>query len=136
MGASGTAETAQDVSTAVSGPACHKVPDHSCCAKRRSSSDQVKSGSREPHPININSELLSARANLIEIGGGIARECPMAINANALGTRPRSDEVAGTFELAPIDLPLSAVERSSVNPARTFQDNRGHTYLRCCAFLI
>jgi hypothetical protein len=115
-------------STVASGASCHKVVDHSSCPKRRQSANKTAKAAL--------SESMLASAPIIEIAGGMMRECPMALNAKALGTKPRTDESATTIALEPIDLPIFNAVRATVSPAPSFQNNRGHTYLRFCVFLI
>lgn len=115
-------------STVISGPSCHQAVEHSCCAKHRQHS---KAGNGvEPSKSQLTS------ATVVEMGGGMMRECPMALNAKALGTKPRTDEAATTIALEPIDLPLFNTVQATVTTAPSFLSNRGHTYLRCCVFLI
>lgn len=116
-------------STIVSGASCHKAVDHSCCAKRRPSAN--KAVNKAGH-----SELMLTSVPIIEMAGGMMRECPMALNAKALGTKPRTDEAATAIALEPIDLPLFNAVEAIATPAPSFLNNRGHTYLRCCVFLI
>ncbi len=114
----------------LSGTSCHhKFVEHSCCSKRGHSADKtpVKAGL---------SELSPASAQGAELAGGMMRECPMGLNAKALGAKPRTDKAATATALAPIDLPLFNAVQATAAAAPSFLNNRGHTYLRCCVFLI
>lgn len=127
-GASAHHEAPPTVSAMGSGASCHKVVDHSCCAKRHPSANKTAKA--------LPSEAMPASAPIIEVAGEMMRECPMALNANSLGTKPRTDESATTIALEPIDLPIFNAVPATVSPAPSFLNNRGHTYLRCCVFLI
>jgi hypothetical protein len=118
---------AQSTSTVVAGSSCHKPVDHSCCSKRRLSAKHSKA---------VGSWLALPSAPAVELNGGLMRECPMALNAKALGTNSRTDESATAIALEPIDLPLFNTVKPLVTPAPSFLSNRCQTYLRCCVFLI
>jgi hypothetical protein len=114
---------------ATSGTSCHKAAEHSCCSKR------AHSANKTPAKAGL-SELLLTSARGIEMAGGMMRECPMGLNAKALGTKPRTDEAATAIAFEPIDLPLFNAVGATATTAPSFLNNRGHTYLRCCVFLI
>ena len=107
---------------------------HSCCAKHHASIQPMKTaGERSSHAA------LSSKATFlpfVEVIGETMGQCPMALNASALGTKARTDEAASSVGFEPPRLPLIDVARHNVPFAPSFYSNRGHTYLRCCVFLI
>jgi hypothetical protein len=117
--------------TVVSGASCHKAADHSCCAKRNAPARQSKPAVR----VGL-SDLVVSSASVNEMADGMMRECPMALNATALGTKVRTAESATSLALEPINLPLFSAVQTPVTQVPSFLNNRGHTYLRCCVFLI
>jgi hypothetical protein len=64
------------------------------------------------------------------------RECPMAINAKAVGSGSRSSDVATLDYAVVIKHPLSAAIQPAILKNFSFQHNKGSTHLRCCVFLI
>lgn len=118
--------TATNLATIVSGDACASMQSHDCCARhRKQSPPQQHEVTRASQGTEI-AGLVPAMAN-----------CPLAINASAVLSNPRTEQ---SKTLA---LPASAIiqnaeqleQRSAfLHPLRL--PNRGHTYLRCCVFLI
>jgi hypothetical protein len=126
-------------STVVSTSSCHKAIDHSCCSKRSSASNRSPAAWHElPAREGAGGlpKLLTTSASIIEMADGMKRECPMALNAKALGTRVRTDESATSIAFERIEVPPFNAVDSTVSPVPSFLNNRGHTYLRCCVFLI
>ena len=117
-----------DATMVASAASCHKTTDHSCCAKRSSTSKRSQAAGKLGLP-----KVLITSASITEMAGGMMRECPMALNAKALGTRVES---ATSVAFERIEVPLFNAVESTVSPVPSFLNNRGHTYLRCCVFLI
>jgi len=72
-------------------------------------------------------------------GDGIssgAMDCPMAVNASAALSKAQNDDTSVALLPAAGELLSPATEqlRALAPPLRL--PNRGHTYLRCCVFLI
>ena len=68
---------------------------------------------------------------------GTMQMCPLAMNATALTTKARPDESPAQPLLSPVALPPGAADLTVAHsPLPVFFSNRGHTYLRCCVFLI
>jgi hypothetical protein len=68
---------------------------------------------------------------------GSEHTCPLAMNATALATKVRADESSAQTALQPAALPLTGAGRTVIQSSTpTYCNNRGHTYLRCCVFLI
>jgi hypothetical protein len=119
----------QALATIVSGDACASSKSHDCCAKRNAG---AKSAS--PH-----SEQIAARA-LVPLGedsSGTMGRCPLALNATAVIAKVRYQESALVAAVVPALVPPASIgEQSFPLSTQTRVANRGHTYLRCCVFLI
>ena len=143
MAAMGEVEGAapRDNTTVVAGESCRKAPNHSCCAKHhaRPIHHQPPVGQATPgFQLKISkTPTRSIAASLLPTSGASMGMCPLAMNASALAAKVRTDEASTMTALSRVALPL-------VDSGRTFThatppawfSNRGHTYLRCCVFLI
>jgi hypothetical protein len=133
-----------DLSTMVSGEACASAADHNCCAKHHASSAQNVTSrstkqaraSGKPGPNSIASPGVATSSIVLALSDGTMHTCPLAMNATALATKARSDESTNSVALAPVNLPAIDLEKPTTSLPPTFCNNRGHTYLRCCVFLI
>jgi hypothetical protein len=133
-----------DLSTMVSSEACASAADHSCCAKHHASSAGTPTSrstkrvraSGKPGPNSIASHDVATTPMVIALSDGTMHTCPLAMNATALATKARSDESTNSVALAPVNLPAIDLEKPTTSFPPTFCNNRGHTYLRCCVFLI
>ncbi len=65
------------------------------------------------------------------------KDCPLALSRTAVATKSRSIEVKAAPAIAHLAFPsaTSFDQTISLSSPRRFP-NRGHTYLRCCVFLI
>ena len=133
-----------DSSTMVSGDACASAADHSCCAKHHRSSAQSLKGHSEKRPragraLGSNSVAnpdVATSSMMLAVLDGAMQACPLAMNGTALATKARTDESTNSVALAPVTLPAIDLEKPLASSPPTFFNNRGHTYLRCCVFLI
>ena len=111
-----------------SGHACSSSGSHSCCAKNAGETKPAAKRTSKPD------------TTLVTVSGsssGMMKGCPLAVSRAAIAAKVRNSEVAAAPVLARSMLPVENVlERTSPlsTPARL--PNRGHTYLRCCVFLI
>jgi hypothetical protein len=118
----------REATIVAAGHACSSSGSHSCCAKK---SGETKSAAKQTS---------KSETTLVTVGGsssGTMEGCPLAVVRAAVAAKVRKDEVSATPALA-----------HSVRPAENFLEqitplstplrlpNRGHTYLRCCVFLI
>jgi len=136
-------QTHLDLSTMVSGEACASAADHNCCAKHHASSAQqvtIRStkprASGKPGPNSIASRGVATSSMVLALSDGAMHTCPLAMNATALATKARSDESTNSVAQAPFNLPAIDLEKPTTSFPPTFCNNRGHTYLRGCVFLI
>ncbi len=117
--------TTNNLATIVSGDACASMQSHDCCARHHKQSAPQHQVTRASQGIEI-------------VGLSPAMtDCPLAINASAALSNPRTEQ---SKTLA---LPATAIIQNTeqleqsgafLHPLRL--PNRGHTYLRCCVFLI
>jgi hypothetical protein len=95
--------------------------NHSCCKRRKNSSRSIVTTSLQALVI-------------LDSGESSVRECPLANKGSALAStssHPQppvlaTDQVMAALDAAPL----------STSPIPSLYQNRGHTYLRCCVFLI
>lgn len=123
-------ETAEVVSTADS---CAAMHGHDCCAKRAAKTSTEA-------PADSNKAPATADAAVLERDGvsASAMDCPMAITATAALSKVQQPD--DTSVVLTADSPRAIISnlteqgRTLAPPLRL--PNRGHTYLRCCVFLI
>lgn len=114
--------------TIVAGDSCASQKGHDCCAKRNN---------RKSIPITVSETSSSIDFFLPSKDASGAFGCPLAANrAVVLGKagtiQPPAVETIG----ARLTLYSSVNERRASATETLFPPNRGHTYLRCCVFLI
>lgn len=109
------------------GHACSSGGSHSCCAK--------KAGEKKPAAERAG----KLDTTLFAFGGSSAgmMNCPLAVGRSAIAAKIRSSDVASAPTLAHSILPAeNFLEQTAPLSAPLRLPNRGHTYLRCCVFLI
>ncbi|MGH9959490.1 MAG: hypothetical protein ACREBC_20580 [Pyrinomonadaceae bacterium] len=128
-GTSGIQPPAHSTNDVVSGDACASDSSHHCCKKRTSKAEPQT----ERHSSATTVRPMTDRSSS-EVGG----RCPLAV----------SRAVVLAKKLQAKDLDTSPAFGQSIIPANGFLEqttslskpprlpNRGHTYLRCCVFLI
>ena len=120
--------SARKATIVASGHACSSGGSHSCGSKNaRQAKPEVKRTSKSD-------------TALVTLGGsssGMMKDCPLAVGRAAIAAKIRNNEVAAAPVLAHSILPAENVlERTSPLSPPARLPNRGHTYLRCCVFLI
>lgn len=128
--ASSNAATPASSSTIVAaGEACASMHAHDCCAKHRThSASRADTKSNSTTAVFVPG-LAATPATMMD--------CPLAVNAAAALSKAASDQssVALASTSARASLSNSSEQTSAfARPLRL--PNRGHTYLRCCVFLI
>ena len=117
-----------------SGEACASMHSHDCCAKRASRSSKSQT--------NTNHSIASAGTHQAIASESVAAsivmmDCPLAVNAMAALSKPRPDQSNIALLSAGARPATSVSFEQTVSFARPLRlPNRGHTYLRCCSFLI
>jgi len=99
----------------------HDASNHSCCKRRKNSRQSILAAALQPLVI-------------LDNGESSVRECPLANNASALAStssHPQPPVLAADQVIATL-----SAEPLSIDPLPLLYQNRGHTYLRCCVFLI
>jgi hypothetical protein len=117
---------------------CAAHATHSCCSKHHASSQHAATSSENASSRGMQFDVLMAPGSsaAMQIAGGMAHECPLAINGTALATKLGTDESTIAIAFEPGASPQASVGQLAVPAAPLFYSNRGHTYLRCCVFLI
>ena len=107
---------------------CAAMHGHDCCAKRAKTAPQASSQDSV-----ANEDLTAVEGDGISSG---AMDCPMAVNASAALSKVQNDDTSVALLPAAGEVLSHATEqlRPLAPPLRL--PNRGHTYLRCCVFLI
>jgi hypothetical protein len=101
---------------------------HSCCNKK---SAEVQSKSKMT---STDGEVLIPSSSS---SSGLMNDCPFAVSRTVVVNKSRNGEVSVAPALAQsIRLPANSPEQKSPLSAQARLPNRGHTYLRCCVFLI
>lgn len=119
--------SAQKTTIVASGHACSSGGSHNCCSKRDG----------ESQPRAQQSDIAASPVAVGVSNSGSTKVCPLAVGKAAIAAKIRNNEVAA-----------GPVVENSILPAENFLEqtgslstplrlpNRGHTYLRCCVFLI
>jgi hypothetical protein len=117
--------TSTQTQTVISGPSCHS-PGHDCCAKKSSTKS---AGIDTQHAL---SSIVSV------IPEGMMKDCPLAVNASAVGTTKSTVNSPDLTRATVTELPNveNRIEPRDWGRTQVQFLNRGPTYLRCCVFLI
>jgi hypothetical protein len=109
-----------------SGDTCASRKSHACCLKKHGRSEQER---KKPTEADI--------AALLPQSSGMMKDCPLAVNAHALSTKARTNEesILAADHEAPPRARETQDQLASIFPPAVLL-NRGHSYLRCCVFLI
>jgi hypothetical protein len=139
LGCEGMVAAASSVTTApvhsapiiASGEVCASVHAHDCCAKHGSKrASAFRTGSTNPQQ--------ATTAVTVDLGtSGSMMDCPLAVNATAALSKAKQDHSGSALLLTRTNgsIPFFHEQASALSPPVRLP-NRGHTYLRCCVFLI
>jgi len=128
------------LATVAAGDACASMQSHDCCARHGAkpaanstskSASQSAAESKTPAPTSVTGAVeLRATSSTM-------RDCPLAVNATAAlsKTKPDTSRTALPNTSASARFPLLQEQATALSPPHLLP-NRGHTYLRCCVFLI
>ncbi len=128
----------QDLATIVSGEACAPSGSHDCCAKKKAEAIKVKAPAASARPALQTAAQTSQAESVNADPSGSMTECPLALSRAVAATKTSGSKQVG----APVALSLKALLVESSNERQTSLfpkaslPNRGHTYIRCCVFLI
>jgi len=142
----------------VAGEACASMStmqSHDCCARRAHAASKAiaktRSSSHRSQFDTVSRDLIPAQKNddLQVIGNTLSREfelgatfptmmdCPLAVNATAVLSKAGADDSNVALPTSAERGPLSNLTKQTIVLGRPLRlPNRGHTYLRCCVFLI
>ena len=127
----------ESLATVVSGEACASSGSHDCCARKRSAEQARTQKSKNRVSLQL-ATLLSASESLGSIPSRRVRECPLALSRAIAVTKGNNQKFGQTIAALPASALTSQMSmefQAAVEPAARLP-NRGHTYLRCCIFLI
>lgn len=118
---------ASDLTVVASGDACASMRSHDCCANRtpQSSKEQPSTASDE----HASHQLAGTSTRMID--------CPLAVNQSAVLAKKNQDPSGNALLIASVSPSHSVLREQPIALSPQLRlPNRGHTYLRCCAFLI
>ncbi len=139
MGCEGIVAAAATVASSISMHSVHHseqnativASGHACSSSGAKNASETKSAVKQTS---------KSATTLVTLGGsssGMMKDCPLAVSRAAIASKTRNNEIAAAPVLAHSILPAeNAVERTSPLSTPLRLPNRGHTYLRCCVFLI
>ena len=130
-----TSSSNQTPTLIVEGDACASTEGHGCCKKKSRAATKQPTGAAaaEVHP-GAKPDLTPTKFNESSTSG--MKACPFAISRALSVAKLRDAHMSATAEVSPV-LPVQAVrEQKLVLSTLSPLPNRGHTYLRCCSFLI
>jgi hypothetical protein len=122
---------ANSVAIVADGEVCASMQSHDCCAEQRAKS--APKAAAKP-----NSRLTkSALGAQLDATSSTMRDCPLTMNATAAlsKARPDTSKVVLAHTRTTAWLP-NLQEQVTALSSPPLLPNRGHTYLRCCVFLI
>lgn len=126
--ASGHACSAGVTSTSSAVGSSNADATHHCCKK---SSPEAAPNTQPPNP-SLGTSIGSARSS-----SGMMSDCPLAGARSAVVSKSRGVEVNAEQAVAyPYRHEQNFLEQPTPLSAAPRLPNRGHTYLRCCVFLI
>lgn len=122
----------------VAGDVCASAHSTDCCKKHGNQStvrrpvelDAKSSGSNRPSASDLALSLAAIPSSMMD-------NCPLAVNATAALSKVTSDYSSSILAPARSNISLTNINEQilSLSPP-SLLPNRGHTYLRCCVFLI
>lgn len=138
-----TATATSDTRTATSsltvvatGEACASMRSRDCCASHGA---KPATSNSKPQPNNTTPRLTSAPGVMAELGGTSSpmMDCPLAVKATAALSKAFQDQSQSALLLTRVNgsIPPLREQATALSPPPHLP-NRGHTYLRCCVFLI
>ena len=122
-----THHATSDPNLVVSGEACASAKSHDCCAKRNHSA-QPKA---QPAAKQV--------ATLVETdpASSAMSDCPLAMSRTVVVAKKGARETNSATIVANANLSTqNLIEQPAPLISQVRLPNRGHTYLRCCSFLI
>jgi hypothetical protein len=116
-----------DLNLVVSGEACASAKSHDCCAKRN------QRGQAKVQP----AERQTATQVETDPASTAMSDCPLAMSRTVVVAKSGARETNSAATVANPNLPTqNLIEQPIPLVSQVRLPNRGHTYLRCCSFLI
>jgi hypothetical protein len=120
-------EATGDLNLVVSGEACASAKSHDCCAKR----NQRAQAKAQP------AEKQAATVVETDPASSAMSDCPLAMSRTLVVAKKGIGETRSAATVANANLPTqNLIEQPAPLVSQVRLPNRGHTYLRCCSFLI
>ena len=132
-----TSSTATNSLTVVaSGDTCASAQSHDSCASHRRR-NAGRSTPRSSPPAAASQAAAPTFGVELAAPSSMMMDCPLAVNATAALSKANSDtaRTALAHNHASAPAPFFQEQASALSPPPLLP-NRGHTYLRCCVFLI
>ena len=115
--------------------ACASTEGHSCCKKKsRAARKPATAAPAAEVSQRAERDLTSTKLNESSTSG--RKACPFAISRALSVAKLRDGQMSATDALSPVLPGQAARQQKLVLSAMSPLPNRGHTYLRCCSFLI
>lgn len=118
--------SAQKTVIVASGHACSSGGSHSCCSKRAG----------ESQPRAQQNDIATSPVAVGVSPSGSIKVCPLSVGKAAIAAKIRNNETAGPVVENSIPPSENFLEQTGSLSTPPRLPNRGHTYLRCCVFLI
>ncbi len=139
MGCEGMVAAAATVASSISKThsAHHSEQKVPIVASGHACSGGAKNASEAKSAVKQTSKSETTLLTIYGSSSGMMKDCPLAVSRAAIAGKIRNNEIAAAPQLARSILPAeNALERTSPLSTPVRLPNRGHTYLRCCVFLI
>jgi hypothetical protein len=136
MAASSEQHSTQSVDVVASGDSCAAMHGHDCCAKRARKSP-VETSSESPDSSEASANAEAAVLEHDDVSRS-AMDCPMALTASAALSKVQQHEDTSVVLTSGVARQIfsNPTEQGRALAPSLRLPNRGHTYLRCCVFLI
>ena len=116
-----------DLSLVVSGQACASAKSHDCCAKRNQRAQSKAQADERQTATQVETDPASSAMS----------DCPLALSRTVVVAKSGGRETSSATTVANANLPTqNPIEQPTPLVSQVRLPNRGHTYLRCCSFLI
>jgi len=117
------------------GDACSATEAHSCCAKQARAKKPARHTVRPSLKLTSSGQDLT-ESRLAESSTSGMKTCPFAISRAMTVAKTHDGQMSSTAVLPGVLQAVSVREQKLSLSTLSPMPNRGHTYLRCCAFLI
>ena len=130
----GSSSPDQASTVVAEGDACAATEGHGCCSKQARAKKPARQNVRQVVKTSSGQNLTGNR--LAESSTSGMKACPFAISRAITVTKTHDGQMSATAVLPAVLQAVSVREQKLSLSTLSPMPNRGHTYLRCCAFLI